>query len=105
MRLQMPVNAVVGDVGLAADEPLHERRVPLEGLRPLLEPEQLFLREFSPEFGRLLFGALVQSAVGLHPLHVGMLDEFRTRWIYGLLGHSQNLSSRTGTPARPDHLR
>ena len=101
----MPVNAVVGDVGLAADEPLHERRIPLEGLGPLLEPEQLLLGQLSPEFAGLFLGALVQSVVGLHPFHVGMLDEFGTRWKYGLLGHSQNLSSRTGMAARrgPGH--
>jgi hypothetical protein len=39
--LDVPVDAVVGDVELAADEPLRERRVgPVEDLVPLLEPVQ-----------------------------------------------------------------
>ena len=41
-RLDVAVEAVVGDVQLAADEPLRERRVrPVEDLVPLLEPVQL----------------------------------------------------------------
>jgi hypothetical protein len=39
--LDVPVDAVVGDVELAADEPLRERRVgPVEDLGPLLRPGQ-----------------------------------------------------------------
>jgi hypothetical protein len=36
---QVAVDAVVADVGLASGEPLGERRVPLEDVRPFLEPE------------------------------------------------------------------
>ena len=38
--LDVPVDAVVGDVQLAADEPLGERRLPVEHLVPLLVPVQ-----------------------------------------------------------------
>ena len=50
MRGEMPVETVVGDVGLAAHEPLRERRVPFEHVGPFLEPEQLALGQFAPEF-------------------------------------------------------
>ena len=39
-RMRVPVHAVVGDVQLAADEPLHPRRVPLQHLLPRREPVQ-----------------------------------------------------------------
>ena len=37
-RFQVPVQAVVGDVELATQEPLHPWRVPLHDAIPLLEP-------------------------------------------------------------------
>ena len=60
--VQMGVEAVVGDVGLPADEPLGERLVPLEDLRVGLEPME-FMAHLAPKAfevaGRLLPELLV----------------------------------------------
>ena len=62
--LDVAVDAVVGDVELAADEPLGERRVgPVEHLVPLLGPvERLGL--LGPEALGVLLGPLVDAGVG-----------------------------------------
>jgi len=49
----MPIQTVFGDIELAADEPLRERRFPLENLFPRRLPDQL-TRFARPEFCRLL---------------------------------------------------
>ena len=46
---EMPVETVVGDVELAADEPLGVRRLPLQDRVPLPEPVQLGLGQPRPE--------------------------------------------------------
>src|SRR2546428_12063678 len=43
----MSIQAILRDVDLAPDEPFGKRRVPLEDLRPLLDPDQL-LRPVGP---------------------------------------------------------
>ena len=47
--LDVPVDAVVGDVELAADEPLGERQVPLEGRVERLDPVDALAGERRPE--------------------------------------------------------
>src|SRR2546426_12717046 len=37
----MSIQAILRDVNLAPDEPLGKRRLPLEDLRPFLDPDQL----------------------------------------------------------------
>src|SRR6201999_1880789 len=62
-RLHVAVDAVVGDVQLAADEPLGERRVrPVEHLVPLLVPVQR-LGALGPEPLVVLVRALVDRGV------------------------------------------
>src|SRR3954447_9459985 len=48
--VQVFVQAVVTDVGLAADEPFGERNFPLEDLLPWLEPDQFLFGLLRPEF-------------------------------------------------------
>src|SRR5262249_48755806 len=45
----MPIEAVVRDVRLPADEPLRERRLPLERLLPRAEPGAVLARNPCPE--------------------------------------------------------
>src|SRR5690242_8428561 len=94
MRGQVPVNAVVRNVDLAADKPFHERRVPLERFRPLLEPHEFLRRQLAPKLRRLLLGALVKRPVSLHALHVGMLDKVPTWGVAAILGHRENVIRR-----------
>src|SRR4029077_17710501 len=47
--LDVPVEAVVGDVQLAAEEPLRVRELPVEQLRERLEPDDTFARFAFPE--------------------------------------------------------
>ena len=47
--LQVPIEAVVGDVELATDEPPGEGRLPLERLLPGLEPGHVFPGHLRPE--------------------------------------------------------
>ena len=54
---EMPVEAVVRDVGLSADEPFGERHVPFQHLVPRLKPVQ-FRRDFRPETFGIFRGAL-----------------------------------------------
>ena len=53
-------------------KPLREWRVPLEDVRPFLKPEQLAFRQFPPKLLGPFRGSLVQLAIALHPLHVGL---------------------------------
>ena len=62
---QVQIEAVVADVGFAADEPLGEGLVPLEHLGIGLEPMQ-FLGEFGPEGDGVLLGFVPQRLVLFH---------------------------------------
>src|SRR5690348_2732883 len=91
MRGEMPVDAVVRDVGLAACKPLREWGVPLEHVRPLFEPVQFALGQFAPELLRLVGGTLVELAILLHSFDVRARGELRTRRKNVLIGHTPNL--------------
>src|SRR6185436_127836 len=58
----MPIEAVGGDVDLAADEPLGIRRIPLEDFRPRRDPLEL-LRETGPEGFGILRGSRVDGGI------------------------------------------
>src|SRR5262249_19256846 len=62
MRGEMTIDAIVGSVQLAAEEPLGERKLPVEYLVEGLEPHQL-ARALAPEAFRILMGALVERFV------------------------------------------
>ena len=61
----MPVDAVVGDVELAADEPLGERQVPLEGRVERPRPVDPLAGESRPEGLGVGLGLVVQLGVAL----------------------------------------
>ncbi len=65
-RVQVPVDRVVAEVGLAADEPAPERRVRVveDALRRLVPVDRPGL--FRPERLRLLHGLAIQLVVGRH---------------------------------------
>ena len=83
-RRQVPVEAVVGDVGLAALEPLDvdgsraQIEVVVADLVPLLEPVELG-GLLGPELVGVLDRARVLVAVLLHALDVGFLLKRRLR--------------------------
>ena len=74
----MGVEAVVGDVGLAADEPLGERLVPLEHLVEGLKPVQL-AGQPAPEALDVVGRLLPQLLVGGQRADLRPLGEFRRR--------------------------
>ena len=74
--LDLVVEAVVGDVRLAADEPLGLGRVPVEDLVPLLEPVQL-PGPLGPEALVVLLGLLVDRGI----VHVGLRGELLGRLV------------------------
>src|SRR4029079_6443070 len=76
LRLQVPVEAVLGGVELAVVVPLVERRVRLvEGFRERLAPAQLLARETRPESLEVLLGLRAQGVVGGHARDVRLLHE------------------------------
>ncbi len=81
LRLQVPVEAVVGSVQLAVVEPAEERRFRLvERLREGLGPEQRLARKPRPEALEVFLGLADELAVSLHAGDVGLLDEVGLRW-------------------------
>ena len=87
--LDVAVDAVVGDVELAADEPLRERGLPVEHLPERLRPGQP-LRLLGPEPIAVGVGALVPLFRG-----VGLLGEtFRRREAAALGGQVVQRGSR-----------
>ncbi len=72
--VEVAIQAILRDVDLAADEPLGERRLPLEDLRPLLDPHQ-FLGSIGPVPLRIGGG----FAQDLRIVDPGVLAE-RLRW-------------------------
>ena len=80
--LDVAVDAVVGDVQLAAVEPLGEREVPVEGRRERLDPIDAFAREAGPERLRVGLGLGVEVGRG-----VGLRRERRVGRERPNLGH------------------
>jgi hypothetical protein len=66
-RGEMTIQAVIGDVGLSADEPFGEWQIPLQNLRPLLKPMKI-RSDSSPKpfrvIGRFLQQGVVSFATG-----------------------------------------
>ena len=79
--LDVAVDAVVGDIELAADEPLRERQVPLERLVERLDPGDPLARELRPEGLEVALGLLVDAGVD-----VRLCDELGRRRELALLG-------------------
>ena len=71
----VPIEAVHGDVQLAADEPLRMRRLPVEHRVPRPRPLQ-FAREFCPE----AFGIAGGIGVNLLVAHAGLIAERLRGW-------------------------
>ena len=70
-RLEVPIEAVVRRVDLAADEPLGVGHRAVEHLVPLAEPVQVG-GHFAPEAGRVVLGAVPQPVVFVFALDVGL---------------------------------
>src|SRR5262245_36863980 len=78
LALEVSVEAVVGEVQLSADEPLRERRLPLEYLLPRLEPGDVLARHVGPEPLRVARAERAQR-LGLLRGPVRALRELRRR--------------------------
>ena len=108
----MTVDAVVRNIGLAAYEPLNERRIPFESVRKFLEPVDFSLGEFSPELFRLICRALIQSAILIEIFDVGLGGKVSRRRINGFLtdgdsvmAHKRGIVSDPRLPLPPDDAR
>ena len=73
-RSHVTIKTVVGNIDLAADEPLCPRRIPFEHLIPCAEPVKL-ARYSAPEFFRVGFGFAIDAFVLFEALDVGLLAE------------------------------
>ncbi len=71
---EMPVEAVVTDVRLPADEPFRKRLVPLHQFLPRFEPVQ-FLRHLRPERPGRVDGFPVEFLIGGERFDVGLFAE------------------------------
>ena len=76
--LHMAVEAVVGEIDLASDEPFGPREIPLEDVVPFFEPVQ-FAGDAAPEFVGLVHRFFVEALVFLDALDVSVLAEFWRR--------------------------
>lgn len=76
---QVPVETVVRDIDLAANEPFSMRRLPLQNHVPLLEPVKLLLRKAPPKRLRVSARFRAQPFRLLHSLDVGLLGKSRRR--------------------------
>ena len=80
LRLQVPVEAVVGGVQLAVVEPPVERRLRfVERLGEGLLPGEIFPREPRPEAFEVALGLVAQGLIRRHARDVRLLDEIRRR--------------------------
>ncbi len=87
--LEVPIEAVVREVGLPLDEPLRVRRLPLErGLERLL-PEELLARTRRPPALWITLRLVIETAVILHALDVSALREPFGRREDALLCHDR----------------
>src|SRR6266853_4332445 len=76
--VDVAVEAVVGKIDLASDEPLGPGEIPLENLVPLLEPMQL-AGDAAPELVGIVHRFFVEALVLFEALDVSLLAEFRRR--------------------------
>src|SRR5262249_37092528 len=86
---QVAIQAVVRRIDFSADEPFGERRLPVERLGPFFKPVQLFFGKFSPEFFRIVGGALAEFGVGFGTGNMGFLYKVGTGGIRGSIGHKE----------------
>src|SRR5207253_3928763 len=82
--LHMAVEAVVGKIDSAADEPLGPGAIPFEDFVPFLEPVQ-FVGNATPEFFWLLDRLAVNALVLVETLDVSLATEFRRTFKFPLL--------------------
>ena len=73
----MPINTVEGHIGLSADEPFREGRVPFEHFLPELEPMK-FGGDVAPITFGIFFGPLANRIVDF-TLNMSVLRELRGR--------------------------
>src|SRR5580692_12586467 len=83
-RINMAVEAVVGKIDLAADEPPGPRQIPLEDFVPLLEPMQL-AGDTAPEFAGFGDRFVVEVFVFIAALNMSTAAEFGGRLEAALL--------------------
>ena len=72
----VPVQAVVREIELAADKPLRPRAIPFQNFVPLLEPVQ-FAGNARPEFVGLLDRFFIEMLILIERLDVGLLGKLR----------------------------
>src|SRR5450631_1347574 len=80
----VPVEAVVREIDLAADKPFRPGAIPFQNFVPLLEPVQLS-GNARPELVRVVDRFLVETLVLFEALDVGVLAELRGRIELALL--------------------
>lgn len=73
--LHVAVEAVVGEIHLAADKPFGPGAIPFEDLVPLFEPVE-FVGNFGPKLFGVFDGFFVDALVVFEALDVGLLAEF-----------------------------
>jgi hypothetical protein len=82
--IDVPVQTVVREIDLAADEPLRPGAIPFENFVPLLEPVQ-FAGNARPEFFGLVDRFLIEMLVFIERLDVGLLGKFGRTFELALL--------------------
>ena len=76
--LDMPIQAVIGNIGLATNKPLGPGSIPLQNPVPRLKPVQ-FARDFAPKLLRVLYRFAVKAFVSLQAANVGARAKLRRR--------------------------
>src|SRR5207248_662038 len=78
-RLQVAVEAVIGNIRLPADKPFGKRFLPLQHLAKWLKPMQLFAGQIAPEFFRVRDRALIKLLVGFQRADLSLRRKFLAR--------------------------
>ena len=97
LALQVSVEAVVGDVQLAADEPLRSRGLPLQHLLPGGEPADVLLGHLGPE----AFGLLAPSLRNSSTVRLFQLALFLNSGLGLKVRFSFNRDSMSAMPLHP----
>src|SRR5271167_1221394 len=91
MSGNVPVQAVIRNVGLRTGEPSREGRVPVQNLGPFFEPVNFTGGEIAPKFLGVLFSVAVKFEIALHSLDMGLADEIFARGVDGRDAHGIGL--------------